>query len=87
MTIDGEAVVRAANSTPYGLGGSVWSSDPGRAARMGDRLEVGNLWINAHKALAMHQPFGGVKWSGIGLENGIWGLDSFTDLQTHYEAR
>jgi hypothetical protein len=65
----------------------VWSRDPPRAARVGEQLEVGSLWINAHKALAVHQPFGGVKRSGIGLENGIWGLDSFTDLQTQYEAR
>jgi acyl-CoA reductase-like NAD-dependent aldehyde dehydrogenase len=84
---DEDAAVAAANGTPYGLGGSVWSADPARAGAVAARLECGTVWINAHKALAVHQPFGGLKWSGIGSENGIWGLDAYTDLQVRYEAK
>jgi acyl-CoA reductase-like NAD-dependent aldehyde dehydrogenase len=75
-----EAVERA-NGTMYGLGGSVWSSDPERAAEVAARLECGTAWVNTHLALSPFQPFGGLKWSGLGVENGPWGLASFTDIQ------
>jgi acyl-CoA reductase-like NAD-dependent aldehyde dehydrogenase len=84
---DEDAAIAAANGTPYGLGGSVWSADPDRAGAVADRLECGTVWINTHKALAVHQPFGGLKWSGIGTENGVWGLDEYTDLQVRHVAR
>lgn len=81
-----EAVARA-NTTAFGLSGSVWSSDPERASSVAAELECGTAWVNTHAALAPHQPFGGLKWSGIGVENGPWGLHSFTELQVRHQAR
>ncbi|ABW12700.1 aldehyde dehydrogenase [Parafrankia sp. EAN1pec] len=81
-----EAVARA-NATNYGLSGSVWSADPDRAGAVAERLDCGTAWVNAHVALGPHQPFGGLKWSGVGVENGPWGLAGYTDLQVQYRAK
>jgi acyl-CoA reductase-like NAD-dependent aldehyde dehydrogenase len=80
-------VLSRVNATMYGLGGSVWSSDPDRAATVAGRLECGSAWVNSHAGLRPSVPFGGVKWSGIGVENGPWGLASYTDIQTLHRAR
>ena len=45
------------------------------------------MWVNAHLSLAPHQPFGGFKWSGLGVENGPWGLAAFTEIQVQYRAK
>jgi len=84
---DLEDAVARANRTHFGLAGSVWSADPERAAGVASRLECGTAWINTHLLLAPSQPFGGFKWSGIGVENGPWGLAGFYELQTLYRAR
>ncbi len=84
---DVEEVVARANATTYGLSGSVWSADPDRAGAVAERLECGTAWVNAHVALAPHQPFGGFKWSGLGVENGPWGLAGYTDIQVQYRAK
>jgi len=76
-----EDAVAKANDTMFGLGGSVWSGDPERAAEVAGRLECGTAWVNTHLALSPLQPFGGFKWSGIGVENGPWGLASFSEIQ------
>lgn len=81
-----DAVARA-NGISLGLSGSVWSADAERATEVAQRLECGTAWVNTHLALAPHQPFGGFKWSGIGRENGPWGLASFTEVQTLHVAR
>jgi acyl-CoA reductase-like NAD-dependent aldehyde dehydrogenase len=78
-----EAIARA-NATPYGLSGSVWSSDEERAARVAARLDCGSAYVNTHLVVQPHLPFGGWKWSGIGIENGPWGLDAFCSLQVRY---
>jgi acyl-CoA reductase-like NAD-dependent aldehyde dehydrogenase len=84
---DVDDVVERANATHFGLSGSVWGTDVDRAAAVAERLECGTAWVNAHLALAPHQPFGGAKWSGLGVENGPWGLYGFTELQVQYRAK
>jgi acyl-CoA reductase-like NAD-dependent aldehyde dehydrogenase len=81
-----EAVERA-NATEYGLSGSVWSADPERAAMVAARLECGTRYVNTHLAVEPHIPFGGVKLSGMGVENGPWGLREFMNLHVDYVVR
>jgi acyl-CoA reductase-like NAD-dependent aldehyde dehydrogenase len=73
--------VERANSSKYGLGGSVWTSDLQRGSEVASRLDCGTVWINTHARTDPAQPFAGSKWSGIGVENGRWGLYDFTQLQ------
>jgi acyl-CoA reductase-like NAD-dependent aldehyde dehydrogenase len=84
---DLDDAVERANATHFGLSGSVWGGDLQQAAAVAARLECGTAWVNTHLALAPYQPFGGAKWSGIGVENGPWGLHAFTELQVLYQAR
>ena len=81
-----EAVARA-NDTKYGLSGSVWSPDVERASAVAARLDCGTAFVNDHLTLHPHLPFGGHKWSGLGVENGPWGLAEFTAPQVRYRAR
>ncbi|HTO72007.1 MAG TPA: aldehyde dehydrogenase family protein [Myxococcota bacterium] len=76
-----EDAVERANGTMYGLSGSVWSANPEKAAEVARQLDTGTAWVNQHLAIAPNLPFGGAKWSGIGVENGPWGLLGFTELQ------
>lgn len=77
-----DEVVRRANDSEFGLGGSVWSNDLAQARAIGARLEVGTVWINSVHLLDPQSPFAGRKQSGIGVENGIEGLLEFTTPQT-----
>jgi len=77
---DEDDALARANASPYGLGGSVWSSDPERAARVASRLEAGNIWINQHLRLAPHIPLSPAKQSGIGTELTIDGLKDFAQM-------
>lgn len=81
-----EAVERA-NATMYGLCGSVWGSDEVAAREVAERLECGTAFVNTHAALLPTVPFGGAKWSGIGVENGVDGLLAFTEPQVVHTAR
>ena len=81
-----DALVRA-NASPYGLGGSIWSSDVDRAIGFAERMDAGTVWVNKHIDLAPHIPFGGAKQSGIGVEMGEEGLAEFTQLQVINIAR
>jgi acyl-CoA reductase-like NAD-dependent aldehyde dehydrogenase len=74
--------VERANATHFGLSGSVWSADPDRGAAVARELDCGTAWVNQHLAILPNTPFGGAKWSGIGVENGPWGLLGFTEIQT-----
>jgi acyl-CoA reductase-like NAD-dependent aldehyde dehydrogenase len=83
---DVDDVVERANATHFGLSGSVWGADTDRASDVAARLECGTAWVNTHLALAPQQPFGGFKWSGIGTENGPWGLAEFSEIQVMYRS-
>ena len=79
---DLDDAIERANATHFGLSGSVWSSDTARAEAVAGQLECGTAWVNQHLNVLPHAPFGGAKWSGIGVENGPWGLLGFTEIQT-----
>lgn len=81
---DEEDVIRRANDSKFGLGGSVWSKDVSRAKRMAEQLEAGSIWVNTHFELAPHVPFGGHKWSGIGMEWGVTGLKGWCNPQAYW---
>lgn len=73
-----EAVTRA-NATRFGLGASVWSGHPERAADIARRLEAGTVWVNSHGGSEPQIPFGGFKESGVGRGMGLMGLKSYTE--------
>ncbi|MFF4750305.1 aldehyde dehydrogenase family protein [Streptomyces sp. NPDC002514] len=74
--------VERANASPYGLTASVWSPDLDRAGQVAAELDAGQVSVNVHGlGVRPDLPFGGHKWSGLGVENGPWGLYGFTDLQ------
>jgi len=76
---DEEDALRRANDTRYGLSGSVWSSNPERAAALASRLEVGTAWVNHHRATSATVPFGGAKESGIGRVYSEMGLKAYLE--------
>ena len=79
---DVEDVLARANSSEFGLGGSVWSTDIQKATQLVQRLACGSAWVNHHGAIQPNAPFGGVKQSGFGAEFGEVGLKEFTSIQT-----
>ncbi len=78
----GEAeAVAIANDTPYGLSGSIWTQNVGRAIRVARAVESGNLSVNSHSSVRYWTPFGGFKQSGLGRELGPDALDSVTETK------
>ncbi|HEV7957714.1 MAG: Phenylacetaldehyde dehydrogenase [Microbacteriaceae bacterium] len=79
-----EEAVAAANDTWGGLCGSVWTADADAANRVGGQLECGYVWVNDHGAtrLDLRAPFGGMKQSGFGREQGIEGIRAFQDTRS-----
>lgn len=79
-----EDVIDRANSSEYGLAGSVWSGNLSRAREIASRIETGTVWINHNLALRADVPFAGHKQSGIGVEYGADGLLEFMIPKTVY---
>jgi acyl-CoA reductase-like NAD-dependent aldehyde dehydrogenase len=76
--------IRMANDTDYGLSGSVWRRDLGRALRVADAVDSGNLSVNSHSSVRYWTPFGGFKQSGLGRELGPDAPESFCETKNIY---
>jgi acyl-CoA reductase-like NAD-dependent aldehyde dehydrogenase len=83
---DEAEAIALANDTPYGLSGSIWTGNVGRAIRVARGVEAGNLSVNSHSSVRYWTPFGGFKQSGLGRELGPDALDPFTETKNVFIA-
>ena len=83
---DEEQAIALANDTEYGLSGSVYTNDLGRALRVSRRIEAGNLSVNSHASVRYWTPFGGYKQSGLGRELGPDAPNAFTEEKNVFIA-
>ncbi len=87
VPFDDEAdAVRIANDSAYGLSGSIWTRDIGRALRVSRAIDAGNLSVNSHASVRYSTPFGGFKQSGFGRELGPSALDAFSETKNVFLA-
>ena len=77
-----EEVMEIANSTQYGLGGGLWTSNLQRAHRIADHMIAGMVWINCYKRVNPGSPFGGVGASGYGREMGFEAMREYTNVKS-----
>ena len=83
MTVpDLDAAIAAANATRYGLGASVWTENLHTAKRVFDEVQAGIIWVNRHLTVPPEVPFGGMRKSGIGRENGYHAVDQYSRTKT-----
>jgi betaine-aldehyde dehydrogenase len=83
---DEEEVIERANATEFGLAAGVFTNDLTRAHRVIARLQAGTCWINQYNVTPIELPFGGVKLSGLGRENGRAAIEHYTQLKSVYVA-
>jgi betaine-aldehyde dehydrogenase len=84
---DEDEVIGRANATEFGLSAGVFTNDLNRAHRVIARLEAGTCWINHFNVTPIELPFGGVKLSGLGRENGRAAMEHYTQLKSVYVAK
>jgi betaine-aldehyde dehydrogenase len=82
--VDEADAIRIANDTVYGLSGSIWTQNGGRALRVARALETGTISINSNTSVRVSTPFGGFKQSGVGRELGPHALEHYTELKNVY---
>jgi betaine-aldehyde dehydrogenase len=83
---DEEEVIERANATEFGLAAGVFTNDLTRGHRVIARLQAGTCWINQYNVTPIELPFGGVKLSGLGRENGRAAIEHYTQLKSVYVA-
>jgi betaine-aldehyde dehydrogenase len=83
---DEREVIARANATEFGLAAGVFTNDLNRAHRVIARLQAGTCWINQYNVTPIELPFGGVKLSGLGRENGRAAIEHYTQLKSVYVA-
>ncbi len=87
LEFDGEEeVIARANATDFGLAAGVFTNDLTRAHRVVAQLQAGTCWINHYNITPIELPFGGVKMSGLGRENGRAALEHYSQLKSVYVA-
>jgi acyl-CoA reductase-like NAD-dependent aldehyde dehydrogenase len=87
VPFDDEAdAIRIANDSEYGLSGSIFTRDIGRAFRVSRGIDAGNLSVNSHSSVRYWTPFGGFKKSGLGRELGPDALEAFTEVKNVFIA-
>lgn len=79
---DEDDAIRIGNDTLYGLAAGVWTKDIGRAFRMSNALRAGTVWVNTYRTMSYMMPFGGMKHSGIGRENGVDAIHEFLETKS-----
>ncbi len=87
MPFDNEAeAISFANDSPYGLSGSLWTRDIGRALRVARAVETGMLSVNSSSSVHIEAPFGGMKQSGLGREQGMTALEHYSEYKSVFIA-
>ena len=79
---DEAEALRIANDSPYGLAAGVWTGDIARALRMSQQIDAGTVWVNTYRAVSFMAPFGGMKRSDIGRENGQVAIEEYLNTKT-----
>jgi (Z)-2-((N-methylformamido)methylene)-5-hydroxybutyrolactone dehydrogenase len=79
---DEAEAIAVGNDVIYGLAAGVWTKDTGRALRMSKSLKAGTVWVNTYRAISYMMPFGGMKFSGLGRENGVEAIREFLETKS-----